>query len=74
MYHFNDFLTSTGDFYGLGQTRKRELVKACGVLGVEEVSARWVVGSLKKASATLVAPVFKLVACASKGFSFPLPP
>lgn len=28
-----------GNFYGLGQTRKRELVKACGVLGVEEVSA-----------------------------------
>ncbi|CAB1097639.1 unnamed protein product [Ectocarpus sp. CCAP 1310/34] len=27
---------SSGDFYGLGQTRKRELVKACGVLGVEE--------------------------------------
>eukprot|EP00903_Cladosiphon_okamuranus_P013890 g12919.t2 len=27
---------SSGDFYGLGQTRKRELVKACGVLGVKE--------------------------------------
>lgn len=32
-------MPSSGDFYGLGQTRKRELVKACGVLGVEEVSA-----------------------------------
>lgn len=28
-----------GDFDGLGETRKRELVKACNVLGVKEVSA-----------------------------------
>lgn len=29
----------TGDACGLGETRKRELVKACRVLGVKEVRA-----------------------------------
>lgn len=32
-------VTLAGDACGLGETRKRELVKACRVLGVEEVSA-----------------------------------
>lgn len=30
-----------GDFDGQGQTRKRELFKACTVLGVKEVSDGW---------------------------------
>lgn len=32
----NGYCTA-GDFYGLGQTRKRELEKACAVLGVQKV-------------------------------------
>lgn len=33
-------ITMTGDACGLGETRKRELVKACRVLGVKEVRVR----------------------------------